>query len=162
MKIRRPILVPVLAALLLLATSPMPAQTYTLSTSPTLPSMAAFQINVKLASPAKCGTTSVLLPAGIYALKIESLGLSKVRGTFSGNGKTCQAPGTLTATTSTQSPTSLSTSTTSLSTSTTQTFASLGFTPQSVVVYQKVGTQLNVIVKGLGANQILIGLTLPS
>jgi hypothetical protein len=156
MKIRRPILAPGLAALLLLATSRLPAQTYTLSTSsPSLPAMAAFQINVKLTSPAKCGMNSVLLPAGIYAVKIESLGGSSVRGTFSGNGKTCQAPGTLTAMTSSQSPTTLSTSTT-------QTYATLGFTSQSQVIYQKVGTKLNVIVKGLGSNQILIGLTLPS
>lgn len=155
MKTRSPILASVLPALLLLAPSPLPAQTYTLSTSPTLTSMAAFQINVKLASSAKCGATMVLLPAGIYALKVESVGPSSVRGTFSGNGKTCQTPGTLVATTSSQSPTSLSTSTT-------QTFTTMGFTSQSVVVYQKVGTRLNVIIKGLGTNQILIGLTLPS
>ena len=160
MKIRRPILASLLAAVLLLTTSPLPAQSYSLSTSPSLPSMAAFQINVKLASPAKCGTTGILLPAGIYVLKIESLSPGNVRGTFSGNGKTCQAPGTLTAATSSLSPTSLST--TSLGTSSAQTFATLGFTPQSAVVYQKVGTRLNVIVKGLGSNQILIGLTLPS
>ena len=38
----------------------------------------------------------------------------------------------------------------------------MGFSAQSQVVFQKVGTKLNVIIKGLGTNQILIGLTLPS
>jgi len=156
MKIRRPILASLVTALLLLATRPLPAQTYTLSTSgPTLTSMAAFQVNVKLTSPAKCGSTGVLLPVGFYAVKIESLGGSSVRATFSGNGKTCQTPGILTATTTSQSLTTLSTSTT-------QTSTNLGFTSQSQVVVQTVGTKVNVIVKGLGSNQILIGLTLAS
>jgi hypothetical protein len=156
MKTRHPFLVSMLAAVLLLAVSPVPAQTYTLSTSsPTLTSMAAFQVNVKLTSPAKCGSTGVLLPVGFYAVKIESLGGSNVRATFSGNGKTCQTPGILTATTTSKSPTTLSTSTT-------QTFTTLGFSSQSQVVVQAVGTKLNVIVKGLGSNQILIGLTLAS
>jgi hypothetical protein len=155
MKIRRP-LASLVAALFLMATRPLPAQTYTLSTSsPTLPSMAAFQVNVKLTSQAKCGSAGVLLPVGFYAVKIESLSPGSVRATFSGNGKTCQTPGILTATTTSQSPTTLSTSTT-------QTFTTMGFTSQSQVVIQTVGTKLNVIVKGLGSNQILIGLTLPS
>lgn len=42
-----------------------------------------------------------------------------------------------------------------------QFFSAMGFTPQSQVVFQKVGTNLNVIIKGLGTNQILIALTLP-
>ena len=134
----------------------MPAQTYTLSTSsPTLPAMATFQVNVKLTSQAKCGSTGILLPVGFYAVKIESLGPGSVRATFSGNGKTCQTPGTLTATTTSQSLTTLSTSTT-------QTFTTMGFTSQSQVVIQTVGTKLNVIVKGLGSNQILIGLLVPA
>ena len=98
MKMCRPLLMPVLAALLLLATSPLPAQSYTLSTQ-TSPSLAtSFQVNVNLAQPTLCGATKVLLPKGVYAVKIESLGASSVRATFTGNGKTCQNPGTLTAT----------------------------------------------------------------
>jgi hypothetical protein len=155
MKIR-PILASVLLGPLLLVTGHAPAQSYTLSTqAPQLATMTPFQVNVYLAQPTLCGTTKVLLPKGAYAVKIESLGSTSVRATFSGNGKSCQTPGILTATTSTQSPTTLSTSTT-------RTFATLGFTAQSQVIYQKVGTKLNVIVKGLGSNQILIGLTLPS
>lgn len=159
MTARRPLLGPVLAAVLLLAASPLPAQNYTLTTQPSLATtMTPFQINVTLAQAALCGTTKVSLPKGVYAVKIESLGGSSVRATFTGNGKSCQTPGTLSATTST---TPLGPST-SLSPSTTQTFATLGFTSQSQVVTQTVGTKLNVIIKGLGTNQILIGLLLPA
>ncbi|HQQ77398.1 MAG TPA: hypothetical protein PLB01_08580 [Thermoanaerobaculia bacterium] len=160
MKIRRTILASLLSAVLLLATSPLPAQTYTLTTqAPQVTTMTPFQINVYLAQPTLCGTTKVLLPKGAYAVKIESLGAGSVRATFTGNGKTCQNPGTLTA----SSGNPLGGTTSSYGTTTAgQSFAAMGFTPQSQVVTQTVGTKLNVIVKGLGTNQILIGLTLPS
>jgi hypothetical protein len=159
MKIR-PILASVLLGPLLLVTGHAPAQSYTLSTqAPQLTAMTPFQVNVYLAQPTLCGTTKVLLPKGAYAVKIESLGSTSVRATFTGNGKTCQNPGTLTAT----SGSPLGGSTSSYGTTTAgQSFSAMGFTAQSQVIYQKVGTKLNVIVKGLGSNQILIGLTLPS
>ena len=174
MKIR-PLLNSVLAAVLLLSMGPMPAPIYmNIANGETL----ALRTKVQFQQAILCDG-SVRLEPGLYDVSFKSLGDGSVRATISGNGKTGHATGKVQgqevvvqgglqpgAAESVQKVQPGAASAVVVQggkqPSAPPTFATMGFTPQSQASFQKQGNKLNVIVKGQGSNQILIGLLLPA
>ncbi len=177
MKIRRLRLTSTLGAALLLAMGPLPAPIYM-----NVPAGETLKTSVRLQEAALCDG-SVRLEAGLYAVTIKSLGDGSVHATFTGNGRTGQAtgktqghegvvvqgglqPGAANAVVveGGRQPGAVNSVVVEggKQPSVVPSFASLGFTPQSQTSSQKLGNHLNVIVKGQGSNQILIGLLLPA
>lgn len=165
MKTRRPTLTAVLAAVLLLSMGPMPAPIYM-----NIPAGQTLELGQKLqlGQAALCDG-SVRLEPGLYGLSFRSLGDGSVRVTISGNGRTCHATGKVQghevvvqgglqpgAAESVQKIQPAGQKPPSPN------FSSMGFTPGSVPVSQLQGNKLNIVVKGQGSNQILIGLLLPA
>lgn len=162
MKTRRHVLATGLASLLVLAMSPMPAPIYM-----NIPAGEMLKLRVDL-PPAACEGGGTL-EKGPYDLELRSMGDGSVRAMFrrasvNGDGKTCQAtgkvqghevvPGALNAVGAPNAKPNAA--------NTPPTFATLGFTPQIRPTTLAQGHHLNVIVKGQGSNQILIGLLLPA
>lgn len=164
------------AAVLLLSMAPMPAPIYM-----NVPLGETFQTSVKLSQALLCDG-SVRLEPGMYDLKIRSLGDGTARATFSGNGKTCQAtgkvqghegivvqgglqPGAANSVQKVQPGPGKSDGIIiqgGKQPSTAPSFATLGFAPQSPASFQQVGNKMNLLLKGNGNNQILIGLLVPA
>jgi hypothetical protein len=161
MNVPRRLLTSVLAALLLLSMAPMPAPIYM-----NVPSGEVFATKVQFEQAALCDG-SVRLEKGSYDVSVKSLGDGSVRATISGNGKTCQVTGKIKGHEGVVAPGGLQPGA-DVSVQKVQpagaapSFTSLGFTPRSEFSFQKHGNQLNVILKGQGSNQILIGLLLPA
>jgi hypothetical protein len=165
MKTRHPFLTSILAAVLLLAVSPMPAPIYM-----NIPNGATLALKTKVEfKQAVLCDGSVRLEPGMYDVSFKSLGDGSVRATISGNGKTGHATGKIQghevvvqgglqpgAAASVQKIQPANQQPAAPS------FASMGFTPQSQASPQQQGDKLNVIVNGQGSNQILIGLLLPA
>jgi hypothetical protein len=167
MKTRHPFLTSVLASVLLLAVSPMPAPIYM-----NIPNgeMLALRSKVEFKQAVLCDG-SVRLEPGHYDVSFKSLGDGSVRATISGNGKTGHAtgkvqghevvvqgglqPGAAEAVQKIQ-PAPGAANAMIIH------WSSLGFTPQSQASPQQQGDKLIIIVQGQGSNQILIGLLLPA
>ncbi|HQQ77397.1 MAG TPA: hypothetical protein PLB01_08575 [Thermoanaerobaculia bacterium] len=175
MKTRHPFLASVLAAVLLLAVSPMPAPIYM-----NIPNGATLALRTKVEfKQAVLCDGSVRLEPGSYDVSFKSLGDGSVRTTISGNGKTGHATGKVMghevvvqgglqpgAAASVQKiqpgASNAAAGQGSAQANTPPSFASMGFTPQSQVSLRQEGNKLDVIVNGQGSNQILIGLLLPA
>ncbi|MBK9063367.1 MAG: hypothetical protein IPL89_09260 [Acidobacteria bacterium] len=165
MKTRHPLLASIVTAVLLLAVSPMPAPIYM-----NIPNGATLALRTKVEfKQAVLCDGSVRLEPGLYDVSFKSLGDGSVRATISGNGKTGHATGKVQghevvvqgglqpgAAESVQKIQPAGQQPAAPS------FATMGFTPQSPAQFQQQGNKLNVIVKGQGSNQILIGLLLPA
>ena len=175
MKTRHPFLASILTAVLLLAVSPMPAPIYM-----NIPNgeMLALRSKVEFKQAVLCDG-SVRLEPGVYDVSFKSLGDGSVRATISGNGKTGHATGKVQghevvvqgglqpgAAESAQKVQPGGANAVVVQggkqPNAPPSFATLGFTPQSETSSQQQGNTLNVIVKGQGSNQILIGLLLPA
>lgn len=156
MKICRPLLGSILSGFLALPTINLLAAQYANGPGETL------KTRVRLEQAVLCDG-SVRLEAGFYDVNVRSWGDGNVQGTFTGNGKTCQAKGKVQGNEIVvqgglrpivveggKQPGAA------------PYFAPLGFTPQSHTSTQRQGNTLNVIVNGQGANKILIGLLLPA
>jgi hypothetical protein len=171
----RPLLTSFLAAVLLLSMGPMPAPIYM-----NIPNgqVLALRTKVQFQQAFLCDG-SVRFEPGLYDVSFKSLGDGSVRATISGNGKTGHATGKVQghevvaqgglepgAAESVQKiqPGAANAAATQggKQASAPPTFATMGFTPQSQASLQQQGNKLNVIVKGQGSNQILIGLLLPA
>ena len=141
-----------------------------------VPAGQILKVNVILKDAVLCDG-SVRLEAGLYEVNIRSLGDGSARVTFKGNGKTGQATGKVQGRDGVVVEGGLQPGTADpmqkvqpvgvvveggKQPSLAPSFASFGFTPQSQASFQKQGNHLNVIVKGQGSNQILIGLLLPA
>jgi hypothetical protein len=175
MKTRHPFFTSILAAVLLLAVSPMPAPIYM-----NIPNGATLALRTKVEfKQAVLCDGSVRLEPGLYDVSFKSLGDGSVRATISGNGKTGHATGKVqghevvvqgglqpgaAASVQKVQPGGANTAAGPGGTqaNTPPSFATMGFTPQSQASLQQQGNNLNVIVKGQGSNQILIGLLLPA
>lgn len=174
MKTRHPFLTSILAAVLLLAVSPMPAPIYM-----NIPNGATLALRTKVEfKQAVLCDGSVRLEPGLYDVSFKSLGDGSVRATISGNGKTGHAtgkvqghevvvqgglqPGAAESVQKVQPGAANAVVVQGGRQNTPPSFASMGFTPQSQASLQQQGNNLNVIVNGQGSNQILIGLLLPA
>jgi hypothetical protein len=174
MKTRHPLLASVVAAVLLLAVSPMPAPIYmNIPNGATL----ALRSKVEFKQAVLCDG-SVRLEPGLYDVSFKSLGDGSVHATISGNGKTGHAtgkvqghevvvqgglqPGAAESVQKIQPGAANAVVVQGGRQPAAPSFASMGFTPQSQALPQQQGDKLNVIVKGQGSNQILIGLLLPA
>jgi hypothetical protein len=174
MTIYRALLRTALASLLLLAMGPLPAPIYM-----KIPAGESFKTRVQLSQPVLCDG-SVRLEPGAYDVAIRSLGDGSVRATFTGGGKTGHATGKVQgnegvvvqgglqpgAAESVQKVQPGGANAVVVQggrqPSAPPTFATLGFTPQSQASFHRQGNKLNVVLKGQGSNQILIGLLLPA
>jgi hypothetical protein len=164
-----------LVAVLLLAVSPMPAPIYM-----NIPNgeMLDLRSKVELKQAVLCDG-SVRLEPGFYDVSFKSLGDGSVRATISGNGRTCHPTGKVQghevvvqgglqpgAAESVQKIQPGAANAVVVQggrqSSAPPTFATMGFTPGSIPVPQLQGNRLNLVVKGQGSNQILIGLLLPA
>ena len=174
MKTRHPLLASIIAAVLLLAVSPMPAPIYM-----NIPNGATLALRTKVEfKQAVLCDGSVRLEPGLYDVSFKSLGDGSVRATISGNGKTGHAtgkvqghevvvqgglqPGAAASVQKIQPGASNAAGQGGAQANTPPSFATMGFTPQSKASLQQQGNNLNVIVNGQGSNQILIGLLLPA
>jgi hypothetical protein len=175
MKSRHPLLASVVTAVLLLAVSPMPAPIYM-----NIPNGATLALRAKVEfKQAVLCDGSVRLEPGLYDVSFKSLGDGSVRATISGNGKTGHATGKVQghevvvqggmqpgAAESVQKVQPGGANAVvvqgGMQPNAPPSFASMGFTPQSQASAQQQGDKLNIIVKGQGSNQILIGLLLPA
>jgi hypothetical protein len=170
------LLTPVVAAALLLSMGPMPAPIYmNIPNGATL----ALRTKVELKQAVLCDD-GIRLEKGSYDVSFKSLGDGTVRVTISGNtGKTGHATGKVQghevvvpgglqpgAAASVQKvqpgAANAAAGPGGTQANTPPSFASMGFTPQSQALPQQQGNKLNIIVKGQGSNQILIGLLLPA
>lgn len=171
MKIRRPLLSSAVASLLVLAMRPMPAPIYMIPNGQTL----ALGTQVQLPQAVLCDG-SVRLAPGAYDVSMKSLGDGSVRVTFTGNGKTGHATGKVQGhegvvvqgglqpgvANSVQKVQPAGANAVVVQGGKQPSFAAFGFTPESPASFQKQGNRLNMILKGQGSNQILIGLLLPA
>jgi hypothetical protein len=99
---------------------------------------------------------SVRLEKGAYDVKFESLGGNKVRATFFQGGALKGAANGIVIVNGAPTKGYIGETEKNLS------FESLGLHPGSAHAFQRQGGKLNLVVKGQGTNQILIGLLLPA
>jgi hypothetical protein len=162
MKTRRNVLASALASLLVLAMSPMPAPIYM-----NIPAGETLKLSFDLPQAALCDG-SVRVEKGQHEIQIRSMGDGTVRATINfasvnGDGKTCQATGKMRGHELVPAaPNAAGAPNAKPNANTPPTFATLGFTPQIRPTTQVQGNHLNVIAKGQGSNEILIGLLLPA
>lgn len=172
MKIRRPLLTSALASLLVLAMQPMPAPIYM-----NIPAGETLKTKISLPQAVLCDG-SVRLEKGSYDVLVKSLGDGSVRATISGNGKTGHAtgkvlghevvvqgglqPGAAESVQKVQPGAANAIVVQGGKQPTAPSFATMGFTAQRQAALQKQGGRLNLVLKGQGSNQILIGLLLPA
>jgi hypothetical protein len=136
--------------------SPMPAPIYM-----NIPAGETLKLNFDLPQAALCDG-SVRLEKGPYEIQIRSMGDGSVHATFhfasvNGDGRTAQKVGQATGKVRGHELVGKQPNA-----NTPPTFATLGFTPQIRPTSQVQGNHLNVIAKGQGSNEILIGLLLPA
>ena len=154
MKIRSPLLTSVLAAHAAFAASS--------SSAGHVPAGQMLRVNVVLKDAVLCDG-SVRLEAGPHVAEIRSLGDGSVRATFQRPGQaSCQASGKIVGVVVEGGKQPGAANAVVVEGGKQPSFASFGFTPQSQTSFEKQGNHLNVIVKGPGSNQILIGLLLPA
>lgn len=162
MKIRRPLLTSVLSVLLLVAMVPMQADTYGWT-----PAGDTFKTSVKFERAFLVDGGARFEP-GRYDVVVQSLGDGSVRTTFTGNGKVGYATGKgiwgkgNAASRAQIGQIKAAPAGNHDQPNTVPSFASLGFTTQSPASFQQVGNQMNLLLKGNGNNQILIGLLVPA
>lgn len=174
MKIRRAILTTVLGSSLVLGAHGGFAASS--SSAGHVPAGQMLRVSVDLAQAADC-ENNVRLDAGRHVVEIMSHGDGSVGAAFLTPAKhTCQAsgkivgvvveggrqPGAINSVVVEGGRQPEAANSVVVEGGKQPSFVSFGFTPQSQVSFQKQGNHLNVIVKGQGSNQILIGLLLPA